>query len=104
VPTGYLPFGKGCPSDHRPIWIDLAYDDVFGYKGHPYIPPDICHLNSRNPHIVEKYRTSVLRELEVIGLPSKLRAIHATAIQDGWSSALEEEYNRIHTLQADIRQ
>jgi hypothetical protein len=49
VSAGYLPFGNGCPSDHRAIWIDLAYHDVFGYKGHPYIPPAIQRLNSRNP-------------------------------------------------------
>jgi hypothetical protein len=48
VSAGYLPFGEGCPSDHRAIWIDLAYDNVFGYKGHPYIPPAIRCLNSQN--------------------------------------------------------
>jgi hypothetical protein len=104
VSAGCLPFGYGCPSDHRAIWIDLAYDDVFGYKGHPYIPPAIRRLNSRNPHIVEKYRKAVRRELEALGLPLKLRVVHAKAIRDGWSYQLEEEYNRIHTLHTDIQQ
>jgi hypothetical protein len=104
VSAGYLPFGDGCPSDHRAIWIDLAYDDVFGYKGHPHIPPAIRRLNSRNPRIVEKCRTAVGRELEALGFPLKLLVVHAKAIWDGWSYQLEEEYNRIHTLQTDIRQ
>jgi hypothetical protein len=30
--------------------------------------------------------------------------VHAKANRDGWSYQLEEKYNRIHTLQTDIRQ
>jgi hypothetical protein len=83
VSAGYLPFGDSCPSDHRAIWIDLAYDDVFGYKGHPYIPPAIRCLNSRNPRIVEKIRKAVRRELEALSLSLKLRVVHAKTFS-GW--------------------
>jgi hypothetical protein len=41
VSAGYLPFGEVCPSDHRALWIDVEFDDVFGYKGYPYIPATI---------------------------------------------------------------
>jgi hypothetical protein len=102
--AGYLSFGDGCPSDHRALWIDLDYDGVFGYKGHPHVPPAIRRLNSRNPRIVEKYRTEVRRLLEALGLPAKLQVLHHKALQDGWSFTLEDKFNRIHTLQNDIRQ
>ena len=30
--AGYFPFGEGCPSDHRLLWLDLTFSDAFGYE------------------------------------------------------------------------
>jgi hypothetical protein len=36
--AGYCAFGDGCPSDHRVLWINLLYEDAFGYT-----PPHLQH-------------------------------------------------------------
>jgi hypothetical protein len=56
VGAGYCPLGEGCPpSDHRVLWIDLSYEQPFGYKL-PYLKyPDIRQLHSRDPQITVKY-------------------------------------------------
>jgi hypothetical protein len=31
VAGGYAPFNEGCPSDHRYLYVDISYQDAFGY-------------------------------------------------------------------------
>jgi hypothetical protein len=36
---GYFPFNSGCSSDHRPIWIDVPYNSIFGHATPPIVNP-----------------------------------------------------------------
>jgi hypothetical protein len=36
---GYFSFNTGCPSDHRPIWIDVPYNSVFGHSTPSIVNP-----------------------------------------------------------------
>ena len=50
---GYAAFSSGCPSDHRYLWIDVSFQDVFGYKAPPLVSPPVRCLNNRNPKLTE---------------------------------------------------
>ena len=52
--SGYLPFHKGCPSDHRMLWIDLVQDTFLGHSTKLAIPKP-RRLKASDPRIVQKY-------------------------------------------------
>jgi hypothetical protein len=56
---GYLAFNElitGC--DHRALWIDIDYQNAFGYAGNsPIIRPSARRLNNRNPHIRNNFNS-----------------------------------------------
>jgi hypothetical protein len=103
VSAGYLPFGDGCPSDHRALWIDLKYSDAFGYDAHPLIPPSAHKLFTKDPRSVERYNNSIREQIKNLGLMERLRRVQTLANEQGWVDALECEYNQIHILQNSIR-
>jgi hypothetical protein len=54
IKCGYLPFGD-FPSDHRAIWIDLTFDNCFGYKMPNSTRPAARRLKSSDPKIRNKW-------------------------------------------------
>jgi hypothetical protein len=57
VKGGYMPFGA-FPSDHRGLWIDINYDNAFGYNMPKTITPSARRLKSDDPRIRNKWITS----------------------------------------------
>ena len=100
---GYSAFSSGCPSDHRYLWIDVSFQDVFGHKSPPLVSPPIRRLNNRNPKLVERYNTQLKKAYQTHHLPEALEALEIRATTEGWSSTLEDEYNRINDEQYSIR-
>ena len=45
---GYLPFGE-MPSDHRTLWLDISYENAFGYTMPPILNPISRRLKSNIP-------------------------------------------------------
>ena len=54
IQGGYLPFGT-IPSDHRPLWIDIRYENAFGYKMSEIINPVARRLKSNLPKVRNKF-------------------------------------------------
>ena len=54
IQGGYLPFGD-MPSDHRTLWIDISYENAFGYKMPSIINPVARRLKSNIPTIRKKF-------------------------------------------------
>ena len=54
IRCGYLPFGD-FPSDHRAIWIDLTFDNCFGYKMPKATRPSARRLKSSDPKIRNRW-------------------------------------------------
>ena len=52
--SGYLPFGS-FPSDHRALWMDITYENAFGYKIPKCLQPKACKLQCKDPRIVKKW-------------------------------------------------
>ena len=52
--AGYFPFGE-IQSDHRALWLDLHYNQVFGFTPPTIISPPARRLQSNVPHIRDKW-------------------------------------------------
>ena len=54
VQCGYMPFGQ-FPSDHRALWVDLHFQNVFGYKMPPIEGVTARRVNSDDPRSRKKF-------------------------------------------------
>lgn len=54
VKGGYMPFGA-FPSDHRGLWVDIAYENAFGYNMPKTIVPQARRLKSDDPRTRNKW-------------------------------------------------
>ena len=100
--AGYLPYGN-IDSDHRALWMDVAYETVYGFKIPPMTANRIRRLNTKNPKMVEKYNHEVKTRLQSARIIDKLNQIDMMANQFGWSEALENSFNLLHKQQQEIR-
>jgi hypothetical protein len=100
---GYFPFNSGCASDHRPIWIDVPYNSIFGHATSPIVNPPPRRLNNKNPRLVEKYNKQLKKTLDDEKILQRLDKLHSDANKNGWSHELENEYNEINDKQYIIR-
>ena len=100
---GYSAFNSGCPSDHRYLWLDISYQDAFGYSSPPLVSPATRRLQTKNPKMVLHYNQKLRQTLGNEGLADALFQVEYLAKTEGWSQALEDEYNRINNKQYVIR-
>ena len=84
---GYSAFSSGCPSDHRYLWIDVPFQDVFGYKSPPLVSPPIRRLNTHNPKLTDRYNTQLRREYTIHQLPTALTNLANQASMSKTNSA-----------------
>ena len=103
VAGGYSSFDSGCPSDHRYLWVDISFCDALGYTSPALVPPPIRRLKADNPKSVKKYNDQLIRDLHNTNLGRDLLLLEQKAITEGWSPALETEYNRINDKQYELR-
>jgi hypothetical protein len=103
IGAGYCPFGEGCPLDHRVLWIDILYEEAFGYKPQLLKYPPIRKLNTKDPRMVKKYNREVKKLLIKTGLAKRLFEVEADSRSNGWSQKHEREYNRIYALHVTLR-
>ena len=100
--SGYLAFEEGCPSDHRMIWVDLNFEELFGCPWNNLSTRTPQKLKVGHPRLVEKYNNEVFKALQKYKLIEKLERL-ATQSKECWSQEMEDEYNCIYESQVDIR-
>ena len=100
--SGYLPFGSGCPSDHRVLWIDFPKDHFLG-ESPKLSPPRPRRLKASDPRLVDRYINLLLPQLRQHNLIRRLRTVQSEAHNNGWNPTLEKEYNDINKLQIQLR-
>jgi hypothetical protein len=83
--------------DHRPSWIDVSYDTIFGTTLH--IPPRARRLHLQDPRVVHRY-TSFLDKYERQHhlLERAQRLSDRTEYWNEWDTV---EYNEIDNLRSD---
>lgn len=94
IACGYSAFNSGCPSDHRYLWLDISYQEAFGYASPPLLSPAAGRLKVKNPEMVKRYNARVVLALQHAGLLDALTQVSTMASQQGWNASLETEYNR----------
>jgi hypothetical protein len=100
--SGYMAFGDGCQSDHRVLWIELSYEQAFGYISPPLMSAPPRRLTCAVPSRVESYNLQVKSALKKAGLIKRLDKIFLAA-KDTWTPALQLGYDAIHNSQNIIR-
>jgi len=72
---GYLAFGKGIPSDHRLIWVDIPAA-AFGWLTPPEtVPLKARRLKCEDPRIVAQYNQELEKALTTSKLSKRLQAL-----------------------------
>ena len=102
IASGYMAFGDGCQSDHRVLWIELTYEQAFGYISPPLKSAPPRRLTCAVPSRVESYISQVKSALKEEGLITDLNKICLKA-KDGWTPSLLVQYNAVHDRQNSIR-
>ncbi len=69
--SGYHPFGT-FPSDHRSLWIDISYDNAFGYQMTKITIPSARRLKTGDPRIVKKFNAEYTKFIKKHKLHTKL--------------------------------
>jgi hypothetical protein len=72
---GYLPFGDGLISDHRPLWIDIPSALLFGTQPPPTSPMSSRRLTLMDPRVVARYIHLCETKLNAAGLQPRLDAL-----------------------------
>ena len=101
--SGYLGFDQGSRSDHRALWIDLEYKEVFNFSSPPLHCPGRKRLHNRDPRLIKKYCKQVKKKLLEANIPNKLFALEQEAKRCGWNRDLKSKYNRLHKQNEEIR-
>jgi len=82
IAGGYTAYGDICPQcDHRGLWVDLTYQDCFGYVSPPHISPKQRRLQASNPELVRCYCQETKKEFQKACLFEALQFIADTAAQ-----------------------
>lgn len=89
---GYMPF-KAAPTDHRPIWIDIKFQDVFGYSMKELVPPQMRRLKHEDPRVVKRWISSAEENVRKTKIAEKLFNIENQ--MDSMTDVMKQEYEEI---------
>jgi hypothetical protein len=95
---GYTEFGGSAPSDHRSLWVDFHYTELFGHSISPTIRPTARRLKSSDPRLVSRYIALTKRAFKEHGLFRRLHSLSVDMQRDGLNPSLEQEFNSIQCL------
>jgi hypothetical protein len=90
---GYLPFGE-FPSDHRGIWADFEFTNVFGFKMQDIIAPKARRLKSDDVRVRKKFQKRYKQYIKENQLDRKLYSLQQT-ITTPPSKDNEQKFNKI---------
>jgi hypothetical protein len=102
--SGMTGFGELYPdSDHRILWADIKRESFFGFMAPaPDKRPDDS-LPIKNPIAMRKYNKYVRNQFEVHRIKEKTFYLEQKAIDGEFGMEDAIQYNRILTIQQDIR-
>ena len=74
IASGFLPFGT-FPSDHRAIWIEVSFDNMFGCKMERLTKPQARRLKCNDPKVCTKWKELRKEHAKQHKLNKKLKQI-----------------------------
>ena len=84
-------------SDHKPLWVDLSLDAIFGSNNPPFIPPHCRRLKNEDPRVVAKFNLEYAKLLSQNQLPAAL-TILSHSITTSLNPTQQIEYERIDKI------
>ena len=84
-------------SDHRPVWVDLPLQEIFGHNTPPFIPHHCRRLKTEDPRVVSKFNSDYHKLLHQHQLPQALYHL-SESIHNTLSTTQQQEYERIDRL------
>ena len=102
--AGMSGFGELYPdSDHRILWVDISKISLFGFMtpGPDKRPTDSLPL--RNPKAMKAYNKYVKDQFNIHQIPAKTFELERKALAGEFTPADANTYNRILSIQHDIR-
>jgi hypothetical protein len=85
-------------SDHRPCYVESYATLLLGTKVHTLVSQKHRQLQLHDPRIVESYNTILSEQLSYHKIPDKLEILKKQVTEGHWSTADQEEYNKIDQL------
>jgi len=96
--SGILPYQSLFHSDHRPCYVDINPELLFGDPTKEMAPPCRRQLQLHDPDIVQKYTSTLQAQLEYHKIPKKLDALQQVISSGQWSHNHQREYEKIDRL------
>ena len=91
---GYLPFGSA-PSDHRALWIEVATEELFGYKIDRIKPPSIRRLQHNNIRVVNRWIKTYEKYIRDHKMDSKAYEIQQAVSANQWNASYQAKYDTL---------
>jgi hypothetical protein len=96
--SGILPYQSLFHSDHRPCYVDINPELLFGDPTKEMAPLCWHQLQLHDPDIVQKYTSTLQEQLEYHKIPKKLDALQRVISSGQWSHNHQQEYEKIDNL------
>lgn len=96
---GYLPFGE-IPSDHRALWLDISYDNAFGFNPPKVTTSAARALKTNNPSVRKKWIAAYEEYLRKQKAHQKIFTLEQKILDQGNTMTEEDKrsYNQIIKL------
>ena len=97
--SGYLPFGI-FPSDHRLIWMDVSFQNIFGHYMPRLYHAKARRLKSDNPKVANRFiqlYSSFIKQHDIHKKIFKLES----QVNDKLTEPQEQSFNKIFQLRYD---
>jgi hypothetical protein len=99
--SGILPFDQIFLSDHRPCFIDLDANLLFGNNTPTIQTITGQGLRLQDPRTVTKYLDIQQEQLDYHNLDTKVQHLHDAASNNGFNANLEKIYEHLDKLQTE---
>ena len=96
IRSGYLPFGA-FPSDHRLLYMDILYDNAFGYKMPQMVKPPERRLKCNDPVTKKRWQSLYKEYIKEHNIDERIFKLEAEA-ESPLTKAQAKEYENLLTL------
>jgi hypothetical protein len=92
---GYLPFGKGLPTDHRCVWLDIDDANMLGYNMEPIRKSQARRLQCRNHQVRKIFEGAYVLHLQANNMLEQRQEV------ERWTLSQEAEWENIDELRLE---
>lgn len=103
INAGFTSYHETGWSDHRALWIDINYHDLFLHAPDNLIYQQPKRLTADIPSRVKKYLNLVHKSFSQHQVIKRSQELHDSMIAEQWTNEKEKEFNTLHALKIKLR-